>query len=114
MKEGISDVFLFACRNAHSLPFLNTEENMQLRASFLAYSSRPAPGSNVTPNPCFCIQSRFYINDCSGCLKFPFPACFNILSFCLLLRLNCIVHPHITFFPFNILPETVLPEPSGT
>lgn len=61
MKEGISDVFLFACRNAHSLPFLNTEENMQLRASFLAYSSRPAPGSNVTPNPCFCIQSRFYI-----------------------------------------------------
>lgn len=26
-------------------------------------------------------------------------------SFCLLLHLNHIVHPHKTFFPFNILPE---------
>lgn len=115
MKKGISNVFLFAYKNAQSPCFLNTEEITQLRASFLAYSSRPAPGSNVTPNPSVsCIQSRFYINDCSGSLKFPFPACFNMLSFCLLLHLNCIVHPHVTFFPFNIVPKTVLPEPSGT
>lgn len=53
MKKGISDVFLIAYKSARSPPFLNTEEITQLRASFLAYSSRPAPGSNVTPNPCF-------------------------------------------------------------
>lgn len=49
MKKGISDVFLFTYKNAHGTPFLNTEEITRLRASFLAYSSTPVPGSIVTP-----------------------------------------------------------------
>lgn len=51
MKKGISGVILFAYKNAHGPSFLNTEGITQVRASFHTYSSRPAPGSSVTPNP---------------------------------------------------------------
>ena len=62
MKKGISGVFLFAYKNAHSPSFLNAEEITQLRASCLAYSSRPAPGGNVTPNPSVLVFSPGFIS----------------------------------------------------
>lgn len=113
--ESISDVLLFASVNAHRPSFLNMGEVTPLRASSLAYSSRPAPGSNVTPDLSVSgIQSRVCINDCSGSLKFPSPACFNTLFFCLLLHLDCIVHPPSSFYyPSQNCPPRAFILPCG-
>lgn len=113
--ESISDVLLFAPMNAHRPSFLNTGEVTLLRASSPAYSSRPARGSNVTPDLSVSgIQSRFSINDCSGSLKFPSRAWFNMPSFCLLLHLNCIVHPPPSlYYPTQNCPPRAFILPCG-
>lgn len=83
------------CLQERSQPSFPEHGRNHTAESFLASSSTPVPGSTVTPNPSVSrVESRLCISDCSGCSKLPFPACFNTLSFCLLLHLNHIVHLH--------------------